>query len=244
MAVTVAGLSAAPHASAHEIGIALVAAEGAGVDGFRLAVDQSPDVSHAPGADAGGHLGGIDVDVRVVGSSRARAVPGGARVVVVLPRAGELPAEILSRVRASEPLVVVAGDRAAPPLPVVLLRERPPARVDRARLARFERAFVRRYGRSAGRAARVGYEAGRLVDGLLARLGEGPFRDAAIAGAVSQADRALIAGTAEFVGAADPPRSGDSGSPTTVIAVVVAGAVAAGVVGLVARRRRRRAASR
>lgn len=36
------------------------------MDGFRLAVDQSPDVSHPPGEDAGDHLGAVDVELIVV----------------------------------------------------------------------------------------------------------------------------------------------------------------------------------
>jgi hypothetical protein len=40
--------------------------------GFRLAVDQPPDVSDAPGADPGGHLGDVDVDLRVAVGEESR----------------------------------------------------------------------------------------------------------------------------------------------------------------------------
>ncbi len=72
-------LIAAAPALAHEfkVGILLTpGAEGTPVDssfmdGFQLAVDQSPDVSHPPGPDAGDHLGGVDVEMIVVDDAPA-----------------------------------------------------------------------------------------------------------------------------------------------------------------------------
>ena len=264
-------LAAAPPVGAHELGVAVVAPprseDGAGYpgqDGLRLAVDQSPDVSHPAGSDAGDHLGGIDVDLTVIRSRRgrvvaervSRAVARGSRVVILLrgPKAGadgRLTADILSRVRRRNPLIVVAGDRATlpaePVLPIVLLRDRR-ARVDRGRLARFEREFFARYRRAPDRAARTGYDAGRLLDRLLARLGEGPFLPPAVASAVPGADRALLAGTAELVPAQSQPdgssalrRNAAKGPGTTMVMVVAtAGAIAILIAGSLRRRTRGR----
>ena len=264
--VAVGLLAAAPAAGAHEVGLVVVAAPdaaaGDAVDGFRLAVDQSPDVSHPPGRDAGDHLGGVDVDVTVVGrGSRtadagrrvARAVSSGARLVVVLPPAW-VSGEIVPRIRVDGSLIVVAGTRAALPderaLPVVLLGDRPLGRVDRGRLARFEQAFARRYARTPGRAARSGYDAARLLDRVLARLGEGPFIDPALSTAVARADGALVAATATVVPAvvprddAGPPADGSADRTSAAITLAAAGlALTLVAASLVLRARRRRQSS-
>lgn len=267
-------LAAPAPVAAHELGAVLVVparAEGAGgsaLEGFRLAVDQSPDVSHPPGAAAGDHLGGIDVDLTVVRSRDSgavardvgRAVSGGARVVVVLRRARaerdrQLTSEIVRRLGPSSPLIVVAGTRATLPaklaVPVVLLGDRPPARIQRARLARFELRFTRRHRSAPDRAARTGYDAGRLVDRLLARIGEGPFRAAAIGAAVPEADRALIATTAR-IARADRERGdasasrlkGAGGGAAPVAAIAAAGSAGAVVALLLVHLTRRRRSAR
>ena len=223
-------LGSAPAAGAHEVGLVVVAERGSpaedAVDGFRLAVEQSPDVSHAPGADAGDHLGGVDVDVMVVRRGRrvadagrrvTRAVSSSARVVVVLtPGAGSM--EIVPRIRVPGTLIVVAGTRSALPeelaLPVVLLGTRPVGRLERASATRFERAFARRYGRAPGRTERRGYAAGRLVDRTMARLGEGPFAEPALTRAIARADRALVGATARVVPAI---RRGDEAGVTAPV---------------------------
>ena len=166
-----AGTSSA--AAAHEVGVVLVVPreDPATFQGFRLAVDQSPDVSHAPGAAAGDHLGAIDVDVRTVEASNrgtgagtvARAMSRGAQVLVVAPDPDDdrVTREILSRLSARERLIVVS--RAVPvdaPVPMVGLRDLRAAAIERRRLARFERAYARRPGRRPDAAARRGYAAG------------------------------------------------------------------------------------
>ena len=207
LAAAGAMLIAAQPAAAHEIGLVLVAARGDAVDGFRLAVDESPDVSHAPGPEAGDHLGGIDVEVSVVGPREgaalragvARAIASGARVVVVLARAS-VASDVVATVRSAGPLIVVAGAgravRDSPAAAVVLLGTGASGSVDRVRLDRFRRAFARRYRRSASDAALAGYDAGRLVDSLLGTLGEGPFPRSLSRSALTRAARRLVAGTA------------------------------------------------
>lgn len=254
-----AALAAAPSAGAHELDLVLVApppasaSAGDAADGFRLAVDQSPDVSHAPGEEAGDHLGGIDVATTLV---QSRSAPGNAArrvaradVVVVLPPV-PMVSELLPLVRDSRRLIVVAGTRgtlpASPETPVVLLRPRRPAAARRTRLERFERQFAARFGRGATAAALVGYDAGRLLDGLLAALGEGPFTEQAIASALPGAASRLVAGAAGLARAVPARRStpSDAGSSARGVPLVLGAAAAAGLVAaafvLLARRRRTR----
>lgn len=78
---------------AHEITIGIVISPTSGLDGNALldgvwkAIDESPDVGHAPGPDAGDHLGGVDVVLLVEtdSSSASEAVAGmtGASIIVV-----------------------------------------------------------------------------------------------------------------------------------------------------------------
>jgi hypothetical protein len=224
-------LAAAPSAYAHELGLVLVApgaseSRADAVDGFRLAVDESPDVSHPAGEEAGDHLGGIDVETTLVTGRSAsaarrvtRAVAAGAGVVVVLPP-GAAAAEIISEVRAARPLIVLAGMRGTPRRDpdalAVLLKPRSATQAEQDRLQRFERRFTDRYEREASATARTGYNAGKLLDSLLAQLGEGPFPESALAAAVARSERVLVAATASPVRTAVQTRSAtsdDGGSP-------------------------------
>lgn len=264
MPAAAVALAATPSAYAHELGLVLVgppaanASSSDAVDGFRLAVAESPDVSHPAGQEAGDHLGGIDVETTLVtGRSdsaarrAARAVGAGARIVVVLPP-GAATARIVSGVRAARPLIVLAGTRGAlpakPDTPAVVLRRRPTGPGERDRLARFERRFANRYGREPSAAARTGYNAGRLLDSLLAQLGEGSFAGPGLAAAVARAEGDLLAVTASLVRTA-PVRtpsatSDDRGSTRGEARVLLLGAGAAAVAVaalLLLRSRRRRA---
>lgn len=255
-------LTAAPNAYAHELGLVLVAPGASGsradaVDGFRLAVDESPDVSHPAGEAAGDHLGGIDVETTLVtGRSAsadrrvARAVAAGARVVVVLaPGAGA--GETFSAVRATRPLIVLAGMRGTPSgdpdALAVLLQPRSAAKAELERLAQFERRFTDRYARAVSATARTGYNAGKLLDSLLAQLGEGPFAEPALAAAVARAERDLVAATASLVRprrVQTPAATSDNGtSPrrgARVLLVLGGAAAALAVAVLLLRSRRRR----
>lgn len=255
-------LAAAPSAYAHELGLVLVApsASGSGadaIDGFRLAVDESPDVSHPAGEEAGDHLGGIDVETTLVtGRSESaarrvtRAVAAGAGVVVVLPP-GAAAAEIISAVRAARPLIVLAGMRGTPrgdpDALAVLLKPRSATQAERDRLERFEQRFTDRYGREASATARTGYNAGKLLDSLLAQLGEGPFAEPALAAAVARAERDLVAATASPVRTTPvqtrSATSDDGGSPrggarVLLLGVGVAALAIAALLLLRSRRRR------
>lgn len=216
----VGALALAPSAAAHELGLVLVTgpagtslSDGA-VDGFRLAVDRSPDVSHPPGQEAGDHLGGIDVDVRVLRPTQvrsdlprrvARAVATGSRLVVVLPPARPTPS-IVSVAPARDVLFLVPRRVTTRARPLVVLTRRPRGGSDPARRAKFERVFTRRYGRAPDAAALTGYDAGRLLDLLLAELGEGPFSAPQLGAAAARARRLLVGSTATVVLAAHASR--------------------------------------
>lgn len=212
-AAAVGALAVAPTAAAHELGLVLVVGPGGGSrsdnaeDGFRLAVDRSPDISHPPGQEAGDHLGGIDVDVRIVRSTPgggdvarriARSVAAGSRIVVVLPPVPPT-SPIVSVAPLRDVLVVVPRRVATRARSLVVLTGQPRGAGDPARRAAFERAFERRFGRAPGARARAGYDTGRLLDSLLGSLGEGPFSGPALDAAVARARRALVASSATVV---------------------------------------------
>ena len=271
VATAVAGLIAAPPVGAHEVAVVLVTprlADGKSsrdaIDGFRLAVDQSPDVSHPAGEEGGDHLGGIDVALTLVQQRRAdeaarrvaRAVSAGARLVIVLPPADDA-GEVLSRVRSARPLLIATGARRSLPArsaaPAILISQsRAPPR-DRTRLERFERQFATRYARDPSRSALAGYDAARLLDRMLADLGEGLEGGPDLAAAVERAEPVLIGGSATFVSPAgadapstSPAADGSGRSTTSAVLLGVGTLAAAGAatLAMLVRRRRPRARGR
>jgi hypothetical protein len=173
-------LGAAP-AVADEFTVGVVADPGLGaayLEGFQLAVDQSPDVSHAAGTEGGDHLGSMDVnivavvDVAEFGELIDAAIDmverSGAAIVVA-----DVPPEVLGVIHgpitsSGTMLIATAGTSG------VDLASTPSffAAADRARLEElltdrlpaFEEAFAAAYGVSPSDAAARGYLAGRLVD--------------------------------------------------------------------------------
>lgn len=235
-------------AAAHEIRIALVTPESAEPDadarrGFLLAVDQSPDVSHPPGPDAGDHLGGVDVEIVTVdtaaGGDAARdrvddVLDGGVSAVVI-----SAPTPVLNAVSAAaDPrgilTIAVAEDGAdAPPGSDVVLRALPPDRVDRARLDRFDAEFADAYRRSPTSTAALGYDAGRLLDELIRETGEDLPLDRVPAAARGAAD-VLVATSLEVPDAdvAKDTRAPTSGTGSRGRKSVVPAVAGVGAVGL------------
>ena len=235
-------LTAAPPAAAHEFSIVVVTSDAPSSlqarRGFQLAVDQSPDVSHPTGREAGDHLGGIDVDIVTVdgASPQARAarlgalLDDGAAAVVTL--ASGASGDELSDVAASRGVFHVAvadraGDATEPA--DVLLRPRPVGQRDEARVATATSAFTTEYGIAPTQAALLGYDAGRLLDGLVSALGESLTADDRLPAAARAAQRQLVvadaevvAGTAAALDGADAP-SPLAGRATSVRALLVAG---------------------
>lgn len=265
-------VTAAPDARAHEFALALVSAPAQGdatgrdvVDGFRLAVDESPDVSHPPGEEAGDHLGGVDVDLEVVevadgrASGVADAVAAGASVVVVLGTSPDAAVAVARELDGTGVLVVDAGPEppASPPgtAGLLRLRDRPGGSGGAASPAatRFSGAFERRFGRPGTDWAARGYDAGRLLDVSLRQLGA-DSRDVEALAAAANASGQLVRSTVVVAAAprSQPPTGGARSQPlapgnplppATALTLLAGGGAAASGAALlaVAAVRRRRA---
>lgn len=174
-------LSASPaFADEFKVGIILdpATSDSTFMEGFQLAVDQSPDVSHPPGVEGGDHLGSMDVVMVVVDdvtgpdgllAAANRLVEGeGVAIVVADISPDALRAIVgpvtesgtmlldLSNVRGDDlpdtPLMLMVGNQDGTD---ALLTDRTPT---------FQDAFVAAYGHTPSEAAVRGYIAGRLVD--------------------------------------------------------------------------------
>jgi len=244
--------TAAPPASAHEFTVIVVSARSAeSLDagrGFRLAVDQSPDVSHAPGPDAGDHLGGVDVELVAVddGGTADRVrdlLDDGATAVVVLlvPSAADA---IAAAAAERDRLALVVGDGGPSRIrnESLLLRPRDAGNVDEVGVAAATTAFREAFGKEPTAAALLGYDAGRLLDTIVARVGHvlrptEPLIAAALAGdAELTSSRVVAAGGDEGVEAGGESGDGPDIGRSAVLAV--AALVAAGAVVVMVRRRR------
>jgi len=148
------------------------------MDGFQLAVDQSPDVSHPAGVEGGDHLGSMDVVmVAVEGvTDPDRAV---AAVVDLIERDGvafivadvsrEVLASIIGPVTESGTMLIAMSDISEAEFPATLFffavsNQDQTALLLTDRTPVFEDAFVAAYGGPPSEAATRGYVAGRLVD--------------------------------------------------------------------------------
>lgn len=247
----------APPAMAHEFKVVLVESDTeTAADarrGFRLAVDQSPDVSHPPGEEAGDHLGGVDVDiVSVQGASPSVAaevrslLDAGASAVVVLAGGSGADAAIASA-RARNKLVLAIGATASPTAApgLVVLRGGSPS--DERRFAAFVEAFAETTGSDPTEAAALGYDAGMLLDALVRGLGEDLTPGANLAAAVNAASDQLVLAKLDVVPdvaptpmSADEPPPGTGRRRTALIAPAgVLGVVVAGTAWIAMRRIRR-----
>ena len=247
----------APPAMAHEFKVVVVESDTeTAADarrGFRLAVDQSPDVSHTPDEEAGDHLGGVDVDI-VSGQVASPSVAGevsslldsGASAVVVLAGGSGADAAIASA-RARNKLVLAIGATASPTATPghIVLRAGSPS--DQRRFAAFVEAFAETTGSDPTEAAALGYDAGMLLDALVSGLGEDltPGRD--LAAAVNAASDQLVLAKLDVVPdvapaavAADEPPPGTGRRRTALIASAGGLVVVAAGTAWVAMRRIRR----
>ena len=251
--------SAAPPASAHEFTVVVVSSPSAeSVDagrGFTLAVDQSPDVSHAPGPEAGDHLGGVDVELVAIedGGRRGTAdrvadlLDDGATAVVVLsvPSAADA---IAAAAAERDKLALVVGDIGASSIrsPSLLLRPRDAGNVDEVSVAAATTVFREAFGDGPTRAALLGYDAGRLLDMIVARVGHVLRPTEPLIAAARAADpeltssRVIEGGDDETVEAGERARgeSGDGADIRRSATVAAAALVAAGTVVIMVRRRR------
>ena len=228
--------------------------------GFMLAVDQSPDVSHAPGADAGDHLGGVDVELVAVGTENGgtagqvgRLLDDGASVVVVL-FVPSTAAAIASAADERDKLALVVGDDTSSIADrTLLLRPRDAGTIDPVGVAAATTEFRKTFGAEATRAALLGYDAGRLLDTIVAQIGHvlqptEPLIAAALAADTELTSSSVVAAGDGEGGDAGPGNTagGDSNGPPDIrlsAASGVAVLVAAGAVVVMVRRRRSPAAA-
>ena len=205
-------VSARP-AAAHEFRLALVThgaattaepgSDGRDVlDGFRLAIDRSPDVSHPPGVDAGDHLGGVDVDISVINGTRAasaakavadQAAAGLTAVVVIAPE--PTTRAVTAALAGSRVLVVTAtgpggADRAH--AGSLHLTQRPGPPFDSAAAEEIALAFRQARGRDLSASAALGYDAARLLDVAIASAGSSVEDLDAVVAAGAVADDVLV----------------------------------------------------
>ena len=247
-------LGRCPPAAAHAFGV-LVVAGSAGVeadrrDGFLLAVQQSPDVSHPPGEEGGDHLGGLDVDVSVVDDDRGEAgartraaIAGGTGIVVALSPSS-LDAVAAETAGSAALLVIATGGTPGAERPSLVVRPRPTDPGRGARLDRFTADFVAAYGRSPSSTAVAGYDAALLLGRAVEELGEGVnARSDLRLIAQSATDTLLASDVAVGRPAGPPPRPGSSDLPKDVLVLLGIGAVTVLGAGLLIRQRRRRSTS-
>ena len=241
-------------AFAHEFRLALVTpapgVDAAGLsggdvrDGFRLAVDRSPDVSHPAGADAGDHLGGIDVDVSVVdGTDPAGAadavrqqLDAGLTAVVVV--AAEPTARAVATLVEGSPVLLVTAPGAGAGVPAgagaLQLRQRPGPPFESAAEADVAAAFAQAYGRGLSASSALGYDAGRLLDAAIAGAVDGIEDLDSVVAAAATVDAELVSTDAAAPGraaaqrtAAPVPDAAEGSGSGRLWPTAAAGAVAA-----------------
>lgn len=261
--VVVAAIAAIPllqasPAVAHEFTLVLVEADvGAAADagrGFRLAVQQSPDVSHAPGEEAGDHLGGVDVDIVSVDArlpSVTEEVSGlldsGASAVVVLAGGPDVQGVTAAAMARRKPVFAVDAENSTWPRPgQISLRSR--GQADEGRFADFAAAFTTASGSAPTDAATLGYDAGRLVDAVVLELGEHLEPGAALTESATAAAEQLVLAAIDV--GADTAATGGTGSdarpatgpPSALLtsAAAAGGVLVVGAWMVVLLRRRRR----
>lgn len=254
VAVTLWGGS--PPAMAHEFKVVLVESDTeVAADarrGFRLAVDQSPDVSHPPDEEAGDHLGGVDVDivsVQVASPSVAEEVTGlldaGASAVIVLATGHGADAAIASAASRRKMVVTMDTKASRAPVPgVITLRTDGPS--DEGRFEAFVDAYAQAAGSKPTEASALGYDAGVLLDAVVRELGEDLAAGPALAAATNAAaDQLILArpettsdGSMAATAGNDKPRRA-TGSRASWIAATLSGVVVVGAAAIALRRARR-----
>ena len=228
------------------------------IDGFRLAVDQSPDVSHPAGADAGDHLGGVDVDLMVIDGAQAteaaeavkQQVANGLTAVVVIA-AGSTARAVAKELETSSVLLVTAegaGASARSDNSELHLTQRSAPSFESGMAAEVAATFERAHGRELSPAAALGYDAGRLLDAAIARADDDVEDLESVIAAASDVNDELVSSevSAQEQSAAEREPTGSLDAPTDsgpegLLLVVVGTGLLLGLGGWSARRRRDRA---
>jgi len=193
-------------ADVFEVGILLdpTTSDSTFMEGFQLAVDQSPDVSHPPGVEGGDHLGSMDVVMVVVDSAAglpespepadfvtaAADLIGAGAAILVADVEPDVLSALFEPVTESPRMLFAMSDTGGAEFPETLfffaatlrtgletlLTDRTPA---------FEDAFFTAYDRSPSTAATRGYLAGRLVDLSVEATNRNPFDGQALTDGLS-----------------------------------------------------------
>lgn len=198
-------------AGAHEITVAVAISttiEESGTvtsdlrDGLRLAIDQSPDIGHAPGSEAGDHLGGVDVElidggdiaIAEVADFARQTITGGASILVVVGDAGTITATAAEVDPESGFLVALLTGQGEvdsnPPIAVL----RPASSGDSIAYGEFAEAFEATFARAPSESAANGFDIGQLLDSLIGHT-DGAIPDAASLQAVTVNVNALLTST-------------------------------------------------
>jgi len=148
------------------------------MQGFQLAVDQSPDISHPPNAEGGDHLGGIDVSIIVVDgtSSQSALISGASDLVeresvdiVVAYVSSEFAATVFRPIIDSETMLIVMSEidfdefSQIPYFFAAAEQGRSNVLLD-AQEPTFSDVFIATHNEPPSVSATRGYLAGRLVD--------------------------------------------------------------------------------
>lgn len=138
-------------------------------DGLRLAIDQSPDIGHAPGSAAGDHLGGVDVKLTEITEidDLARQDISGALILIVAGDAATVTAAAVDLRPGSgfiTALVIGQGEINLD-LPIAILR--PTESSNAVTYVPFAEAFEARFTRAPSHAAANGFDVGQLLDSLI-----------------------------------------------------------------------------
>lgn len=201
-------MSAASPASADEFVIGIVVESSASdsdisafMEGFQVAVDQSPDVSHPPGEEGGDHLGSMDVSMIIVGGELQRdellraateLVEIDRVPIIVVDATSELLGPLVDVANASGTMLIVLSDgRGGGLLSSALVfdatDQEATERLLSDRALPFEDVFSTRYGQPPSPTATRGYIAGRLVDISVEATDRDPFDASTLAVALTSA---------------------------------------------------------
>jgi len=241
--------------------------ESAFMEGFQIAVDQSPDVSHPEGIEGGDHLGSMDVVFVVINGAStevelledvAELLDRDAMAIIVTDVSPDALQTLLGPItEAGVMLISTADDAGSGILATTLFFDA--AAVDTARalltdrVPTFEDEYAAIYERPAPPAAARGYIAGRLVDIAVEATDRDPFDVQTLAEALAAAGtppspEAEVVGADADTAAPTPQGPGTSllqpdaqGTPAWVVgAVAIAVAVLLiGAAGLIRRARSR-----
>jgi len=231
---------AAPPASADEFGVGIVVESSvsdsdisAFMEGFQLAVDQSPDVSHPTGVVGGDHLGSMDAVMITIGgelqgdellSAAVELVETDRVPIIVVDATADIVSSLADVAVASGTMLIVLSDVGGgstnSPLVFDAADRQRTERLLTDRALTFTDAFFANFGRLPSPTATRGYIAGRLVDISVEATGRDPSDTNTLALALANATATGGDSSSGVAGTQAPAKpsgsaSGDTAPPTT-----------------------------